>query len=123
VTNALTPESANLDRLIDIAKEDLVQRLDITSDEIDVLRIEKAEWPDTNLGCAESGLARRPVSHSLRRQAARMIHSCHLLPKQSLRFAGLKGKPTLDPRCSSGFSSGSAGRKKSVVMVPFTQSS
>ena len=24
--------------------------------------IEKAEWPDTSLGCAEPGLARRPVA-------------------------------------------------------------
>jgi len=40
-----------------------------------------------------------------------MIHSCHLLPNFSLRLAGLKGKPTLDPRCGSGFFPGSAGRK------------
>jgi len=57
-----TPVSGNLKRLIDIVKQDLARRLEISLDEINVLRIEKAEWPDTSLGCAKPGLARRPVA-------------------------------------------------------------
>ena len=45
-------------RLIDIAKQDLAQRLELSLVEIDVLRIEKAEWPDSSLGCAEKNLTR-----------------------------------------------------------------
>jgi hypothetical protein len=58
----VTPVSGDLERLVDRAKKDLTRRLEITPDEIEVLRIEKAEWPDTSLGCAEPGLARRPVA-------------------------------------------------------------
>jgi len=57
-----TPVNDNLGILIDTAKKDLAQRLDTTLDEVDVVRIEKAEWPDTSLGCAEPGLVRRPVA-------------------------------------------------------------
>jgi hypothetical protein len=57
-----TPVNGDLERLIDIAKEDLARRLEITPDEIEVVHIEKAEWPDTSLGCAEPSLARRPVT-------------------------------------------------------------
>jgi hypothetical protein len=57
-----TPVSSNLERLIDTAKQDLARRLEITPDQIEVVLIEKAEWPDTSLGCAEPGLARRPVA-------------------------------------------------------------
>ena len=57
-----TPVSGDLERLISVAKEDLARRLEITPEEIKVVHIEKAEWPDTSLGCAEPGLARRPVA-------------------------------------------------------------
>jgi len=57
-----TPVSGNLDRLIDIAKQDLARRLEIAPDEIEVQHIEKEEWPDTSLGCAEPGLSRYPVA-------------------------------------------------------------
>jgi len=56
------PVSSNLEKLIDTAKEDLARRLDIKPDEIKVLHIEKAEWPDTSLVCAKPGLARYPVA-------------------------------------------------------------
>lgn len=56
------PVSGNLERLIDIAKQDLARRLEIAPDEIEVQHIEKAEWPDTSLGCAEPGLSRYPVA-------------------------------------------------------------
>jgi hypothetical protein len=57
-----TPLSSALERLIDIAKQDLARRLEITSDEIEVVQIEVAEWPDTSLGCGKPGLARLPVA-------------------------------------------------------------
>jgi hypothetical protein len=56
------PLSSALEGLIDIAKQDLARRLGITPEEIEVARIEKAEWPDTSLGCAEPGLSRRPAA-------------------------------------------------------------
>lgn len=56
-----TPVNGELLNLINIAKKDLARRLKLTSDEIEVLHVEKAEWPDTSLGCAEPGLTRRPV--------------------------------------------------------------
>jgi hypothetical protein len=57
-----TPVSGNLRKLIDVAKQDLARRLEITPDEIEVVHIENAEWPDTSLGCGKPGLARRPVA-------------------------------------------------------------
>lgn len=58
----LTPLSNDLALLIDAAKKDLAQRLEITSDETEVVSIEKTEWPDTSLGCAKPGLILRFVS-------------------------------------------------------------
>ena len=57
-----TPMSGNLRDLIERTKEDLARRLGGTSEEIKVLLIEKAEWPDTSLGCAAPGLSRRPIT-------------------------------------------------------------
>lgn len=56
-----TPMSGDLSRLIDIAKVDLAQRVGTVPEEIELLHIEKAEWPDTSPGCAKHGLSRRPV--------------------------------------------------------------
>lgn len=57
-----TPVSGDLARLIDIAKEDLARRLETTPEEIEVVHIETAEWPDTSLGCGKPGLTRLPVA-------------------------------------------------------------
>jgi hypothetical protein len=57
-----TPVSGHLERLIGIAKQDLARRLEITPEEVEVVHIEKAEWLDTSLGCAEPGLSRLPVA-------------------------------------------------------------
>jgi hypothetical protein len=58
----MTPASGNLLNIIDTAKVDLARRLEISPHEIEVQHIEKAEWPDTSLGCSEPSLARRPVA-------------------------------------------------------------
>jgi hypothetical protein len=58
------PFSANLERLIEKAKQDLSRRLEITPEEMRVVHIEMAEWPDTRLGCGEPGLTRLPVAIS-----------------------------------------------------------
>jgi hypothetical protein len=50
-----------------------------------------------------------------------MIHSCHLLPKYSLRLAGLKGNPPLTPAAAQAFLPEALTGKISVVNVPFTQ--
>jgi hypothetical protein len=57
-----TPDEGHLKRLVDAAKKDLAQRLEILPDEIKMLHIENAEWPDTILGCAKPGLALRFVA-------------------------------------------------------------
>ena len=43
-------------------REDLARRLGVAPAGIDVIEIERAEWPDTSLGCGEPGLARLPVA-------------------------------------------------------------
>jgi hypothetical protein len=45
------PEGANL------AIADLAKRLDITADQIEAVRVESVEWPDTSLGCPQPGQA------------------------------------------------------------------
>ena len=56
------PFGAGLERLIEKAKQDLGRRVGIPSQEIELVRVEMAEWPDTRLGCGESGLTRLPVA-------------------------------------------------------------
>ncbi|NIM95906.1 MAG: hypothetical protein GTO18_19580 [Anaerolineales bacterium] len=58
----IPPYSDELDKLINIAKQDLVRRLDISLEMIDVAQIEKAEWEDTSFGCGDPSLVRHPVS-------------------------------------------------------------
>lgn len=62
----MTPESPSTpqeDKLppgsedaVQLAKEDLARRLDLSSDVIDVVSVEEVEWPDTSLGCPQPGM-------------------------------------------------------------------
>jgi len=52
----LTPPS-NLQNLIEKAREDLTQRLSIPVSQINLVEAKDVVWPDSSLGCPESGMA------------------------------------------------------------------
>lgn len=59
-TPTCTPEAAlpdEAERLVQMAKEDLARRLQISVSEISVISVEAVDWPDTSLGCPEPGMA------------------------------------------------------------------
>lgn len=43
------------DELINLAKKDLAQNLNIDESEISVTKVEKKEWPNASLGCPKPG--------------------------------------------------------------------
>lgn len=60
VTNATnTPNSSNptSQRLVAQAKEDLAERLDVETEQIEVVEAKSVVWPDTSLGCPQPGMA------------------------------------------------------------------
>jgi hypothetical protein len=42
--------------LVDQARDDLSQRLDIPTSEISLQSVEAVEWPDASLGCPQPGM-------------------------------------------------------------------
>jgi hypothetical protein len=44
-------------RAVEMAKEDLARRLEISVSDIAVISVEAVDWPDTSLGCPEPGMA------------------------------------------------------------------
>lgn len=54
------PFGTDLERLIEKARQDLARRFDMSPTQVELVRVEMAEWPDTRLGCGEPGLARLP---------------------------------------------------------------
>lgn len=44
------------ENLVDLAKEDLSQKLGVKKEEIRLLKIEEVDWPDTSLGCPQEGM-------------------------------------------------------------------
>ncbi len=57
-----TPFSGHLEKLIQRAKEDLANRLEVSIEEIEVRYVEEAEWPDASLGCGDVRLVYRPIT-------------------------------------------------------------
>ena len=54
-----TPESTlpyEARRVVQIAKEDLARRLNLSVLEISVISVEAVDWPDTSLGCPQPGM-------------------------------------------------------------------
>ena len=54
-----TPEASlpyEARRLVQMAKEDLARRLELSVSEISVISVEAVDWPDTSLGCPEPGM-------------------------------------------------------------------
>lgn len=45
-----------LQRLVEMAKEDLATRLSIAVDEIDLIEAKAVVWPDSSLGCPQPGM-------------------------------------------------------------------
>jgi len=43
-------------RLVQIAKEDLARRLELSVSEISLISVEAVDWPDTSLGCPQPGM-------------------------------------------------------------------
>lgn len=50
------PSDPTLARLIEMAKEDLAQRLSVTATSINLMEIEEVEWSDSSLGCPQPGM-------------------------------------------------------------------
>ncbi len=50
-----------LDRLVDLAKEDLAQTLSIPVEEVEVLEAKLVVWPDASLGCPQPGMRYKQV--------------------------------------------------------------
>jgi hypothetical protein len=44
-------------RVVELAKEDLARRLELSLSEIAAISIEAVDWPDTSLGCPQPGTA------------------------------------------------------------------
>ena len=51
------PAEVGLQQLVNQAKEDLAQRLNIDMGEIQVLEVKEVIWPDASLGCPQPGVA------------------------------------------------------------------
>jgi hypothetical protein len=51
-----TPADPASQRLIEKAKEDLAQRLSISSTQIDLVEMTEVEWSDSGLGCPQPGM-------------------------------------------------------------------
>lgn len=54
---SLTPIAPGLERLVNMAKEDLVQRLTIPTEEIELVEAKAVVWPDSSLGCPQPGMS------------------------------------------------------------------
>ena len=49
------------EKLVDLAKRDLAQRLDVEISPITLVSYEEVVWPDTSLGCPQPGMAYRQI--------------------------------------------------------------
>ena len=52
-----TPESTNMQNLVEKAKEDLAQRLSIAITQISLVEARGVVWPDASMGCPQPGMA------------------------------------------------------------------
>ncbi len=52
----LTSTGDSEERALNAAKTDLAQSLNITADQIQVVKVEAVEWPDASLGCPKPGM-------------------------------------------------------------------
>jgi len=57
VPTSPTTNDPILQNLIEVSKEDLGKRLDISTSQIKLFKAEKVTWPDSSLGCPQEGMA------------------------------------------------------------------
>jgi hypothetical protein len=50
------PAGQGAERVIQLARQDLAQKLNVPIDEIREVSVEAVEWPDTSLGCPQPGM-------------------------------------------------------------------
>jgi hypothetical protein len=50
------PTGQGAERVIQLARQDLAQKLNVPIDEIREVSVEAVEWPDTSLGCPQPGM-------------------------------------------------------------------
>jgi hypothetical protein len=51
-----TPSNQSLQKLVTQAKDDLAKRLNIATDQIDLIELQSVVWPDGSLGCPQPGM-------------------------------------------------------------------
>ena len=56
ITPIPTPSNQSLQKLVTQAKEDLAKRLNIATDQIDLIELQSVVWPDGSLGCPQPGM-------------------------------------------------------------------
>ena len=52
-----TPAAAGLENLVQMAKEDLAQRVSISTNQINLVETTEAEWSDSSLDCPQPGMS------------------------------------------------------------------
>jgi hypothetical protein len=57
----ITPGAAGMENLVERAKEDLAQRLNIALTQIDLIEAKAVVWPDASLGCPQPGMLYKQV--------------------------------------------------------------
>jgi hypothetical protein len=50
------PAGQGAERVIQLARQDMAQELNVSIDEIREVSVEAVEWPDTSLGCPQPGM-------------------------------------------------------------------
>jgi hypothetical protein len=50
------PAGQGAERVIQLARQDLAQKMNVPIDEIREVSVEAVEWPDTSLGCPQPGM-------------------------------------------------------------------
>jgi hypothetical protein len=52
-----TPSASGLENLIERARDDLSQRLSVSTEQITLVEATEVEWPDSSLGCPQEGMS------------------------------------------------------------------
>ena len=74
------PYDSGMENLVVQAKEDLVHRLSIPIDQIEVVEARSVVWPDASLGCPQSGMRYKQVQVDgvlIRLQANGKVYEYH----------------------------------------------
>jgi hypothetical protein len=93
--------------LVQIAKEDLARRLDLSLSEILVISVEAVDWPDTSLGCPQPGMMYAQVitpGYLIVLEAEGQTYEYHSGGEQLLLCAeGTAGQYRPDPIVTDGY--------------------